>query len=221
MTPMGARAALYHRASTLDQDPALARDQLRAAAAARGLKVALEVEETGSGARNDRPGLQRLMDAARRGQLDVVLVWKLDRFGRSALDLLANLRHLEDAGVRFVAVTQGIDLRPGGDSMSRLLVTMLAAVAEFERDLIRERTLLGVQKARRSGKRLGRPPARNAPAPDLVRKLRADGLSWVEIGRRLGCHEAAARRAAKAGAAGGKMGPSISGAEASDLPRAA
>jgi DNA invertase Pin-like site-specific DNA recombinase len=69
-------AALYHRVSTLDQEPTLAR---------LGLRAALQVEETGSGAPNDRPGLQRVMDAARRGDVDAVLVWKLDRFGRSAL----------------------------------------------------------------------------------------------------------------------------------------
>jgi DNA invertase Pin-like site-specific DNA recombinase len=137
------RAAVYHRVSTLDQNPALARDELRAAAARLGSEIVLDIEETGSGARNDRPGLQRLMDAARRGKLDAVLVWKLDRFGRSALDVLANIRDLDAAGVRFIATTQGIDIRPGGDAMSRLILGVLASVAEFERDLIRERTIVG------------------------------------------------------------------------------
>jgi len=98
------RAALYHRVSTLDQDPTLARRELRAA---------LVVGETGSGARNDRPGLQRVMGAARRGDVDAVLAWKLDRFGRSARDVLANIRDLDSAGVRFVVTIPG-HRRPAG-----------------------------------------------------------------------------------------------------------
>src|SRR5262249_39013751 len=148
---------LYHRVSTLDQNPELARDELRSAARRYGYEIAIEVEETGSGAQNDRPGLQQIMDSARRGKIDAVLAWKLDRVGRSALDLLANIRALEDSGVRFIAITQGIDIKPNGEPMTRLLLTMLAAIAEFERDLIRERTRLGIARARAAGKRVGRP----------------------------------------------------------------
>ena len=189
------RACLYHRCSTLDQNPALAREELRAAARARGMNIALEIEETGSGARNDRPGLQRVLDAARRGQINAVLCWKLDRFGRSALDLLSNIKILEDCGVRFVAITQGIDISPNGDPMSKLLVTMLAAVANFELDLIRERTALGIAKARRLGKRIGRPRKGAAPDPVVVAQLRSDKMSWSSIALKLGCTVSAARRA--------------------------
>jgi len=189
--------ALYHRVSTLDQDPHLAREELRAAASARRLAIALDVEEAGSGARNDRPGLQRVLDAGRRGQIDAVLVWKLDRFGRSALDVLHNIRELDAEGVRFVAVTQGIDIRPGGDPASRLILTVLAGVAEFERELIRERTLLGLDHARRAGTRLGRPVSPGAPDPPRVAMLRAQGASWRAISRELGCTPSAARRAAR------------------------
>jgi DNA invertase Pin-like site-specific DNA recombinase len=189
------RAAVYHRVSTLDQNPALARDELRAAAARLGAELVLDVEETGSGARNDRPGLQRLMEAARRGKLDVVLVWKLDRFGRSALDVLANIRDLDAAGVRFIATTQGIDIRPGGDAMSRLILGVLASVAEFERDLIRERTRLGMEKAREAGRRIGRPAVERPERADVTR-LRAEGKSWREVSNALGCSVWAARAAA-------------------------
>jgi putative DNA-invertase from lambdoid prophage Rac len=188
------RIATYHRVSTLDQNPKLAREELRAAAKRLGA-VALEVEEKGSGARNDRPGLQRLMDEARRGKLDAVMVWKLDRFGRSALDLLANIRELDAAGVRFIATSQGIDLRPGGDAMSRLMLTMLAAVAEFERDLIRDRTKLGMARARAAGKRVGRPRTLTSAAAAKVAKLRAAGRSWAETAAAAGCTPSAARRA--------------------------
>src|SRR5205085_1275493 len=102
------RAALYHRVSTTDQNPELAREELRSAAQRMGATVALDVEEVGSGARNDRPGLQRVLEAARRGKVDAVLVWKIDRFARSSLDLLTNVKALESSGVRFVAVSQGV-----------------------------------------------------------------------------------------------------------------
>lgn len=144
---------LYHRVSTLDQDPELARAELRRAAELRGLVVVEEIEETGSGANNDRPGLQRALLVSRGRAL---LVWKLDRFGRSALDVLSNLQRHVKAGGRFVAVTQGLDVREG-DAMSGLILAVLAAVAEFERSLIVERTRLGLARARAAGKRLGRP----------------------------------------------------------------
>jgi putative DNA-invertase from lambdoid prophage Rac len=188
------RIATYHRASTLDQNPTLARGELRAAAAKLG-NLVTEVEETGSGSRNDRPGLQRIMDAARHGRVDAVAVWKLDRFGRSALDLLANIQQLQNAGVRFIATTQGIDLKPEGDAMSRLLLTMLAAVSEFEKDLIRERTRLGMAKAKASGKRIGRPSTLSPGSAAKIKKLRAAGNSWSEVARKLGCSPWAARRA--------------------------
>jgi DNA invertase Pin-like site-specific DNA recombinase len=121
------------------------------------------------------------MAAARRRELDVVIVWKLDRWGRSVLDLLANLEVLGTCGVRFVAVTQGLDVRPGGDAMSRLLLQVLAAVAEFERDLIRERTRHGLDVARRRGARLGRPPSSPPPDPRRVLELRGRGYSLRRI----------------------------------------
>jgi len=148
---LATRTAIYHRASSIDQDPALARHELRAAAAARGLAVVLEVEEQGSGARNNRPGLQRVLEAARKGKVSCVIVHKLDRWGRSALDVMHNIRQLEEAGVEFIVASQGLHIRPHGDSVSKLILGVLASVAEFERSLIIERTVLGLQKARRQG----------------------------------------------------------------------
>ncbi|HMI68979.1 MAG TPA: recombinase family protein, partial [Solirubrobacteraceae bacterium] len=129
--------------------------------------------------------------------IDRVLVWKLDRFGRSARDVLANVEQLNAAGVTFTAVSQGLDLRPGGDAISRLLLTMLAAVAEFELDLIRDRTRLGLERARARGQRLGRPPGPDAPSPAEVARLRELGRSWTLIAEELGCTPSAARRAAR------------------------
>ena len=192
-------AALYHRVSTVDQNPKAARRELRAAAKRLGLHVVLDVEETGSGANNDRPGLVQVLRAAQRGTISAVVVWKLDRFGRSALDLLGNIRQLEAAGVRFLSLTQGIDIHPGGDSMSRLLLTMLSAIGEFERDLIVERTRLGLANARRAGKQLGRPRVQR-PAAATVRRLKREGATWPEIATQLRCTVWAARMAVKKGA---------------------
>ena len=187
--------ATYHRVSTVDQNPTLARDELRGAAARLGGEVVIAIEEQGSGARNDRPGLQRLLDAARRGKVDAVVCWKLDRFGRSVLDVLANVRALEAAGVRFIVTTQGLDVRPGGDAMSRLILSVLASVAEFERDLIRERTRLGLRKARADGKRIGRPVVLASPMVAQVKRLRAAGQSWAQVASAVGCTMSTARRA--------------------------
>lgn len=193
-----ALAALYHRVSTVDQNPHAARQELRTAARRLGLRVVLDVRETGSGAQNHRPGLLRILKAAQRAEIDAVLVWKLDRFGRSAFDLLGNIRQLEAAGVRFVCTTQGIDIRPAGDPMSRLLLTMLSAVAEFERDLLVERTRLGLANARRAGKLIGRPRVPTPPT-EKVHRLKARGKTLAQIAKKLDCSLWAVRVAAKSG----------------------
>lgn len=194
--------AVYHRASTTDQDAGLAREELRASARARGMTIVLEVEETGSGARNDRAGLQRVLEAARARAISAVLVHKLDRWGRSALDVLQNIRTLEDLGVEFIAVSQGIHIRPDGDAVSKLMLGVLASVAAFELDLIRSRTRLGLEKARRAGKKIGRPRKGDAPDPARVVALRDQRQSWTQIASTLGCTVAAARRACQIGVAG-------------------
>lgn len=188
------RAALYHRVSTLDQNPTLARAELRATAKRLGYRVVLDVEETGSGAQNDRPGLQRILRAARRGEFDALLVFKLDRSGRSALDPLANIQQLvRPARCPVLVTSQGLDLKPGGEAISRLLMTVLAAVAEFERDRIRDRTRLGLAAARGQGGRLGRRPL-PGPAPAAVLERRAAGRSWTQIAAELRCSVGKARR---------------------------
>jgi DNA invertase Pin-like site-specific DNA recombinase len=189
------RAALYHGVSTREQNRRLARAELRAAAAARGLRVVLDVEETASGRSSVRPGLARVLAAAERGAIDVVLVQRLDRWGRSTLDRLANLRRLRAAGVRFVAIAQGLEVHVEHDAVSDLTFTVLAAAAEFERAVIVERTLDGLAAARRAGKQLGRPLGDHAPALERVAALRAAGRSWTAIARRLGCTIGSARRA--------------------------
>lgn len=194
------RCVTYHRVSTLDQNVSTARDELRRAAAQRGYEVVDEFEETGSGARNDRPELQRLMAMARKGKFDAVLVWKLDRFGRSSLDVQTNIRQLNQCGVSFVAVTQGIEAKPHGDAMSNLILSVMAAMAEFELDLIRDRTRAGMARAKaqgtRSGKLIGGQWAYARPDAARVRALRAAGRSWAQVAAELGCSVGSARKAA-------------------------
>ncbi len=160
-----------------------------------------QIEETGSGARNDRPGLRRVLELARRHQVEAVITWKVDRFARSVLDLCTNVRELVEVhGCAFYAVSQGLIIKPGGEATSRLLLNILGAVSEFEREIIRERTRLGLGKARRAGKRLGRPPGGLSRAKaEQVRQLRSQGRSWSQVPEQVRCSTWAARQAAEIG----------------------
>jgi DNA invertase Pin-like site-specific DNA recombinase len=153
-----ALCALYARVSTTDQHCASQLEELRSYVERRGWVVYAEFVDTGwSGAKRDRPQLAKLMKDASARRFDVVLCWKLDRFGRSVLHVMENLRSLASYGVRFMVTSQSLDT--GDDSpTSRLLVQVLAAVAEFEREMIRERVKAGLVVARKKGVRLGRAP---------------------------------------------------------------
>lgn len=179
-------AVTYHRVSTADQRPELARDELRAAAAARGLEVLEEIEETGSGARNDRPGLRRVLELARAGRVGRVLVWKLDRFGRSVLDVLTNVQALNRAGVTFVATSQGLEVGADSGPMGNLVLQVLAAIAEFEREIIRERTRLGLKAARAKGVKLGRKSTLTYDQVMRGLRMRELGGTWNAIADKLG-----------------------------------
>lgn len=139
-----------------------------------------------------RPGLARLMALARARKVDVIVCTKLDRLFRSLKHLVTILDEFQSLGVMFVSVGDQIDL---STASGRLMVHLLASFAEFERALIRERTVAGLAYVRSKGQRLGRPKTR----PDeAIVKLRAAGLSYSEIERRLGCKRSAIYRALKA-----------------------
>ena len=197
-------AALYHRVSTSDQDPMGPLTELERAARRDGYEALQSITETGSGALNDRPGLEQLMRAVRARKLHAVYVWKLDRFGRSALDLLTQLNELERRRCRFVAVSQGIEFGDRPDPVGRMMLVMLAAVAEFERELIRDRTRQGLRRARDRGVTLGRPSVLLPPA-DHVRELRARGVYWRDIAKLYRCSVWAAREALEKGGADRKQ----------------
>jgi DNA invertase Pin-like site-specific DNA recombinase len=184
------RAGLYARVSTQDQQTLPMQNRaMREYAVRRGWTITLQVKEVGSGTAQ-RQSRAELMEAARRREIDVVVVWRLDRWGRSVADLLATLQELEHLGVGFVSLTEALDLTtPAGRAMAGLL----AVFAEFERDVLRERVRAGLADARQSGKRLGRPITAALHA-DQVRKLRGSGLSKSEIARRLNIGRTSVRR---------------------------
>jgi putative DNA-invertase from lambdoid prophage Rac len=184
------RAGLYARVSTLDQQTLPM--QLRAMrdyATNRGWAVTMQVKEVGSGA-VQREQRQQLIDAARRREIDVVLVWRLDRWGRSLVDLVATLQELIDLNVGFVSVTEAIDLTT---STGRAMAGMLSVFAAFEHDILRERVRAGLNHARQNGKRLGR-PATAAIKTVEVHKLFHSGISKSEISRRLAIGRTSVRR---------------------------
>jgi putative DNA-invertase from lambdoid prophage Rac len=184
------RVGLYARVSTHDQQTIpLQTRAMREYAARRGWTITWQVKGIGSGA-STRERREALREAARRREIDVVRVGRLDRWGRSVTDLLATLQELEHLGVGFVSLTEALDLTtPAGRAMAGLL----AVFAEFEREILRERVRAGLAPARQNGKQLGRPVSA-ARQTDPIRKLSSAGISKAEIARRLEIGRTSVRR---------------------------
>ncbi len=187
------RAALYMRVSTkghgqTTETQALA---LRDYAARRGFTIVEEYRDEGiSGSKDSRPALDRLLKAARARKFDVVIVARFDRFARSVSHLLRALEEFNHLGVDFISLSESIDT---STPVGKMIFTVLGAVAELERNLIKERVHMGLSRARKQGKQLGRP--RVQVDPRQVAGLRARGLSWNEIARKLGIGRGTAERA--------------------------
>jgi putative DNA-invertase from lambdoid prophage Rac len=162
---------------------------MRDYAARRGWTIAVQVKEVGSGA-SRREQRENLLEAARRREIDVVLVWRLDRWGRSVTDLLATLQELEHLGVGFVSLTEALDLTTAA---GRAMAGLLAVFAEFEREILRERVRAGLLHARQNGQRLGRALTAGLQA-DQIRKLYRAGVSKSEIARHLKIGRTSVRR---------------------------
>ena len=184
------RAGIYARVSTLDQQTLpLQKRALRRYAAERGWSIAMQTLEVGSGA-SERELRKQMLDAARRREIDVVLVWRLDRWGRSLVDLVATLQELRESGVGFVSLTEALDLTT---STGRAMAGMLAVFANFERDILCEGVRAGLAHARATGVKLGRPITAASKA-DQARKLSRNGISKSEIARRLDIGRTSVRR---------------------------
>ncbi len=184
------RAGLYARVSTLEQQTLpMQMRAMREYAAKRGWVIAMQVKEVGSGALA-RQQRQQLIDAARRREIDVVLVWRLDRWGRSLMDLVTTLQELIDLNVGFVSLSEALDLTT---STGRAMAGMLAVFSEFEHSILRERVRAGLAHARQNGKRLGRPITAALHSAE-IRKLYRAGIAKAEIARRLQIGRTSVRR---------------------------
>jgi putative DNA-invertase from lambdoid prophage Rac len=184
------RVGLYARVSTPDQQTIpLQMRAMHEYAVTRGWTIALQVKEVGSGA-SERELRQKLMEAARRREIDIVLVWRLDRWGRSLPDLVTTLEELNHLGVGFVSLTEALDLTtPTGRAMAGLL----SVFAAFEHEILRERVRAGLTHARQNGTRLGRPATAVVKSAE-IRKLYRNGVSKAEIARRLQIGRTSVRR---------------------------
>ena len=177
------RAAIYARVSTHNcQNPEMQLDELRAYCKKRGWSVAGEFVDKGvSGSKEHRPALDRLLSMCRKRSMDVVVVYRYDRFARSLRQLVNALEEFRALGIDFISLHEGVDTStPNG----RLVFGIFASIAEFERELIRDRVRSGLAAARSKGKRLGRP--RVAVDIGKIRCLRSAGASWPTIAEKLG-----------------------------------
>ena len=189
------RAALYARVSThAGQDPTMQLGELRDFCQRRGWDIAAEFTDIGiSGAKERRPQLDQLLAGCRKRRFDALVVYRYDRFARSLAQLVDALGEFDALGIQFVSLHEGVDTStPNG----RLIFGIFASIAEFERELIRDRVRSGIAAARARGKRLGRP--RREVDVAQVAALRAEGRSWRDVGRVLGVGVATARTAFQA-----------------------
>ena len=188
------RAAIYARVSTNNgQDPTVQTRELREYCQRRGWEVAGEYVDAGvSGAKERRPQLDALLSACRKRQTDAVVVYRYDRFARSLRQLVNALEEFRSLGIEFISLHEGVDTStPNG----RLIFGIFASIAEFERELIRDRIKSGIAAARAKGKGLGRP--RVSVDAAQVARLRASGLSWPAVARELGVSVGTAYKAVR------------------------
>lgn len=184
--------------STFDQNPEVQEQPLRDLISQRGWTLHRVYSDRASGAKEKRPGLDALMADARRGAFDAVVVFRFDRFARSAKQLVLALEEFRGLGIDFVSHQEALDT---STPMGTAMFMIIAAMAELERSVIRERVTAGLAYARQSGTRSGRAIGRPKAVfqRDRVSELRASGLSWRQIARRVGAGVGTVRRALAVG----------------------
>ena len=186
------KCAIYCRVSTRDQSVEMQLVQLREYAQRRGWEIADEyIDEAVSGIKKRRPGLDRLMADCQQRLVDVVLVWKFDRFARSVTHLTQALETFQALGIDFVSYSQNLDT---STPMGKMLFVIIGAVGELERDLIRERTEAGRQVARTRGVKFGRRSVVTPEVRDRIFALRKGGQTFAYISNLLGIGEATVAR---------------------------
>jgi len=185
------RVALYARVSTTDQSTDSQLLDLRRYTRERNWHIFKEYCDNGvSGTKDSRLALNELMNDAKKRRFDVVLVWRFDRFARSTTHLLLSLEQFRNLGVDFVSYQENIDT---SSPLGSAIFTIISAVAQLERDIIRERVKMGLRRAKAQGKQLGRP--RVVVDADRIAALRAKGWSWSMITKELDVSKGTAQRA--------------------------
>src|ERR1700693_4788681 len=183
------RIGIYARVSTKDQSCELQVRDLRTYCTARGFDLVKEYVDVGqSGAKDSRPELNKLMDDARKRQFDSVICWRFDRFARSTKHLLTALEEFRSLSIQFIGYQENIDT---SSALGQALFTIVSAVAQLERDLIRERVTAGIRNARANGKKLGRPHV-TANLEEIL-QLRAEGHSMRKIAAKMGIADGTVR----------------------------
>jgi len=186
------RIGLYARVSTSNgQDPESQLLALREYAAARKLTVFREYVDTISGSTDSRPALDALMKDASRRHIDAVVVWKFDRWARSTRHLILSLEEFQHLGIDFISLSESVDT---STPMGKMVFVVLGAVAELERSLIRERVMLGLQRAKAQGVKLGRRPDGPPVDAEAVRRLRIKGMGLRAIAQELGSSKSTIHR---------------------------
>ena len=181
---------LYARVSTYDQNTLPLQIQaMRKYVTSREWSIVTEIKDTGSGA-STRPERERLLKAARRREIDTIIVWRLDRWGRSVTDLLTTLQELNQLDVGFISITEALDLTT---ATGRAMAALLAVFAEFEREILRERVKAGIAHSRKQGKPHGRPLSAATKAEE-IKALFKQGLNKSEISRQLSIGRTSVRR---------------------------
>jgi DNA invertase Pin-like site-specific DNA recombinase len=176
------RIGIYARVSIRDQSCDLQIRDLRAYCQARGFELVHEFVDVGqSGSKDSRPELDKLMDAARKRQFDAIVVWRFDRFARSTKHLLLALDEFRSLGIQFISYQENIDT---SSALGQAMFTIVSAVAQLERDIIRERVNAGIQNARANGTKFGRPTVR-VDCKQIL-ELRSHGHSLQQIATDLG-----------------------------------
>ncbi len=183
--------AIYARVSTDKQKVDMQLNELRAFVNRSGWKVYKEfIDEGYTGSNTQRPAFTEMRHEARKRKFDILLVWKLDRLSRSLKDLINTLDELGHSGINFISYDNNLDTTtPTG----KLVFQIIGAVAEFEKDIIRERVVAGLENAKQSGKRLGRPKIHDGILEKAI-ELRKQGLSFRKIEKQLRVGEGTIRK---------------------------